>query len=274
MPRSLRDVLRAGAEHSRANAPRVLQTRLERDEEMREQARRIVHARNLKEGANEVKHAMQRNWEEAKNEVDMRQGARDCYAEREDLWRQVEGMEALRETSNLYKHLYNDLQERHEGILGRLMYSQNQEKLKERIFTSNANEARAKGDMEAAEDFNERMLKARDAIQMFDYIMYGSAHLPPEPQAGPRLDQERLAGWGRNRLMGMQRNLERTQAEERMYQLEADEARKMGQVERERTAEAKLREAQAKANTLQRFIKEAEDEALARGIAASDLQDV
>jgi hypothetical protein len=44
----------------------------------------------------------------------------------------------------------------------------------------------------------------------------------------------------------------------------------MGQVERERTSEAKLRDAQAKANTLQRFIKDAEDremddEALARG---------
>ena len=41
MPRSLQDVLRAGAEHSRANAPRVLQTRLEREEEIREENRRI-----------------------------------------------------------------------------------------------------------------------------------------------------------------------------------------------------------------------------------------
>jgi hypothetical protein len=104
MPRSLQDVLRAGQARSRANAPRVLQTRLEREEEIREQARRMVHAKDFKEGAKEFKHAMQRNWEEAKNEVDIHQGARDCFAEREDLWKQVEGMEALRETNNHLRH--------------------------------------------------------------------------------------------------------------------------------------------------------------------------
>ena len=103
MPRSLQDVLRAGQARSRANAPRVLQTRMERDEEIREQARRIAHAKNFKEGAKEVKHALQRDWEETKNEFDMRQGARDCFAEREDLWRQVEGMDALRETNDHLK---------------------------------------------------------------------------------------------------------------------------------------------------------------------------
>ena len=210
MPRSLQDVLRAGQERSRANAPRVIQTQMEREEEMRESARRIVHAKNWKERANEAKHAWNRNWEEARNQVDMKDGARDCFAEREDLWRQVEGMEALRETSNVYKHLYNDLLERHEGIVGRLMYSQNQEKLKERIFMGNANEARAMGNMEDAEDFEERRIRARDAIQKFNYIIYGFAGMPPEPQAGERLERER------------------TQAEERPYQNEGAEVGKVG----------------------------------------------
>jgi hypothetical protein len=122
-------------------------------------------------------------WEETKNEVDMHQGARDCFAEREDLWRQVEGMDALRDTSDLYKHLYNDLRERHEGILSRLMYTQNLEKRKERIYTSNANEARVKGDMEAALDFEKRRIMARNEVQAYNYIMYGSAHLPPDDEA-------------------------------------------------------------------------------------------
>ena len=52
----------------------------------------------------EAKHVWNRNWEEAKNEVDMKRNARDCYAEREDLWKQVEGMEALRETNNHLRH--------------------------------------------------------------------------------------------------------------------------------------------------------------------------
>ena len=60
------------------------------------------------------------------------------------------------------------------------MYTQNQEKLKERILMGNANEARAKGDMEDAEDFEERRIRARDAIQMFNYIMYGQEDPPPE----------------------------------------------------------------------------------------------
>jgi hypothetical protein len=272
MPRSLQDVLRAGAERSRANAPREIQTRLEREEEMREEHRRIVHAKDFPEMGREAKHAWNRLWEETKNEADMHQGARDCFAEREDLWTRVEGMEALRETSHIYKQMYEDLLERHEQIVDRLMHSQNQEKLKERIFGNNANEARVKGDTEAALDFEKRRIMARNEVQMYNYIMHGSPFLPPEhdaAQAGGRLD----------RLMGMWRNLERTQAEARLYQLEANEARQMGQVERERTSEAKLRDAQAKANTLQRFIKDAEDremddEALARGNAASDLQDV
>ena len=113
MPRSLQDVLRAGAERSRANAPREIQTRLEREEEMREENRRIRYAKDLPEMAKAAKHAWNRSWEEAKNDVDMKRNARDCYAEREDLWRQVEGMDALRETSNVYKHLYNDLLVRH-----------------------------------------------------------------------------------------------------------------------------------------------------------------
>ena len=243
MPRSLQDVLRAGAERSRANAPREIQTRLEREEEIREENRRIRYAKDLPEMGRNVKHAWNRLWEETKNEADMVRGARDCYAEREDLWKRVEGMDALRETSRVYKQMYNDLLERHEGIVGRLMYTQNQEKLKERIFTSNANEARAKGDMEAALDFEKRRIMARNEIQGYNYIMYGLADLPPED--GEAQAEERLAGSRRNRLMGMRRNLERTQAEERLYQLEADEA--------------KLHAAQAKANTLQRFIKDAED---------------
>ena len=259
MPRSLQDVLRAGQERSRANAPRVLQTRLEREEEIREENRRIRNAKNLPELGKEAKHAANRLWEESKNEVDFVRGARDCFAEREDLWKQVEGMDALRETNNVYKHLYNDLFVRHEGIVGRLMYTLNEAKLKERIFMSNANEARMKGDMEAALDFEKSRIMARNEIQNLNYIMYGIEDMPPEPQAGEQLDQERLAAWGSNRLMAMRRNLERTQAEERMYQLEADEARRMGQVERERTAEANLHAAQAKANALQRFIKDAED---------------
>ena len=226
-----------------------------------------------------VKHAWNRLWEETRNEVDFVRGARDCFAEREDLWKQVEGMEALRETSDVFKHLYNDLLVRHEGIVARLMYAQNQEKLKERIFTGSANEARAMGNMKDALHYEERRIVARNEIQNLNYILYGQEDPSLEPQAGERLDQERLADWGSNRLMGMRRNLERTQAEERMYQLEADEARRIGQVERERTAEANLHAAQAKANALQRFIKDAEDretddKALARGIAASDLQDV
>jgi vacuolar-type H+-ATPase subunit I/STV1 len=76
---------------------------MEREEEMRESARRIVHAKNWKERANEAKHAWNRNWEEARNQVDMKDGARDCFAEREDLWRQVEGMDALRETNDHLK---------------------------------------------------------------------------------------------------------------------------------------------------------------------------
>ena len=173
MPRSLQDVLRAGVERSRANAPRVIQTQMEREEEMRESARRIVHAKNWKERANEAKHAWNRLWEETRNEVDFVQGARDCFAEREDLWRQVEGMDALRDTSDLYKHLYNDLVVRYEGILSRAMYTQNQEKLKERIFRNNANEARMKGDMEAALDFEKSRIMARNEIQNLNYIMYG-----------------------------------------------------------------------------------------------------
>jgi len=136
-----------------------------------------------------------------------------------------------------------------------------------------------KGDMEAALDFEKRRIMARNEVRNLNYIMYGQEDPQLKPQAREQFDQERLAAWGRNRIMGMRINLERTQAEERMYQLEADEARRMGQVERERTAEANLHTAQAKANALQRFIKDAEDretddEALARGIAASDLQDV
>ena len=267
MPRSLQDVLRAGAERSRANAPRVIQTRLEREEEIREENRRFRNATSIPEAAKEVKHAWNRLWEETHNEVDFVRGARDCFAEREDLWKQVKGMEALRETSLVYKKLYNDLQEKHVGILGRLMYSQNEEKLKERIFAGNANEARLKGDMDAALDFEKRRIMARNEIQNLDYIMYGGANryeATPEPQAGERRNQlmgmQLGADSRRNQLMGMRRNLEQTQAEERLYQLEADEARQMGQVERERTSEAKLREAQAKAKTLQRFIEVAEAE--------------
>ncbi|MBD40285.1 MAG: hypothetical protein CMB11_09455 [Euryarchaeota archaeon] len=232
MPRSLQDVLRAGAEHSRANAPRVLQTRLEREEEIREENRRIRNARNIPEAAKEVKHAWNRLWEETGNEVDFVRGARDCYAEREDLWRQVEGMDALRETSNVYKKLYEDLLKRHRGILGRLESLQNDEELKARVFKSNANEAQAMGNMEDAEDFNERMLKANDMIQMFNYIMYRSAYLPPEPpepQAGERLDQERLEGMRRNQERAMQRNADRVRdMEERPYQNEGEEVGKVG----------------------------------------------
>jgi len=67
-------------------------------------ARRLVRAKDFPERATELKHIVKRSWEEAKNEADMRQGARDCYAEREDLWKQVEGMEALRETNNHLRH--------------------------------------------------------------------------------------------------------------------------------------------------------------------------
>ncbi len=180
MPRSLQDVLRAGVERSRANAPRVIQTQMERAEEMREENRRIRNAKDFPEMAKAAKHAWNRSWEEAKNDVDMKRNARDCYAEREDLWRQVEGMEALRETSNLYKHLYDDLFERHAGIVGRLMYTRDQAKLKERIFMSSANEARMKGDMEAADDFGVKVLKVLDEIQNLNYIMYGQEDPPPE----------------------------------------------------------------------------------------------
>jgi len=179
MPRSLQDVLRAGAERSRANAPREIQTRLEREEEIREENRRIRYAKDLPEMAKEVKHAWNRGWEETKNEADMRQGARDCFAEREDLWKRVEGMEALRETSHIYKQMYEDLLERHKGVMDRLEHSLDVEKMKERIFMGNANEARARGDMEDALDFEKRRIRARDAIQHIDYIMYGLADLPP-----------------------------------------------------------------------------------------------
>ena len=259
MPRSLQDVLRAGMERSRANAPRVIQTQMERAEEMREENRRIRNAKDFPEMAKAAKHAWNRSWEEAKNDVDMKRNARDCFAEREDLWRQVEGMEALRETSNVYKHLYNDLLTRHRGVMDRLEQSLDMEKKKERIFTGSANEARVKGDMEDALRYEERRIMARNEIQNLNYIMYGQEDPQLKPQAREQFDQERLAAWGRNRIMGMRINLERTQAEERMYQLEADEARRMGQVERERTAEANLHAAQAKANALQRFIKDAED---------------
>ena len=101
--------------------------------------------------------------------------------------------------------------------MGRLMYSQNQEKLKVRIFMGNANEARAMGNMEDAEDFEERRIRARDEIQKFNYIIYGfagmppePAPMPPEPQAGERLERER------------------TQAEERPYQNEGAEVGKVG----------------------------------------------
>lgn len=180
MPRSLQDVLRAGAERSRANAPREIQTRLEREEEIREENRRIRYAKDLPEMGRNVKHAWNRLWEETKNEADFVRGARDCYAEREDLWKQVKGMEALRETSRIFEGMYDDLLERHKGVMDRLEHSQNQEKLKERIFMGNANEARARGDMEAALDFEKRRIMARDAIQHLDYIMYGLADLPPE----------------------------------------------------------------------------------------------
>ena len=173
MPRSLQDVLRAGAERSRADAPREIQTVLEREEEIREENRRIRNAKDFPELGREAKHAWNRLWEETRNEVDFVRGARDCFAEREDLWRQVEGMDALRDTSDLYKHLYNDLVVRYEGILSRAMYTQNQEKLKERIFRNNANEARMKGDMEAALDFEKRRIMARNEIQNLNYIMYG-----------------------------------------------------------------------------------------------------
>ena len=179
MPRSLQDVLRAGAERSRANAPRVIQTRMERDEEMREQALRMRNAKNLKELGKEAKHVWNRNWEEAKNEVDMKDGARDCFAEREDLWRQVEGMDALRETSRIFEGMYDDLLKRHKGVMDRLEYSLDMQKIKERTFMENANRARARGDMKDAEDFEERRMRAGDEIQRLDYIMHGYAHLPP-----------------------------------------------------------------------------------------------
>ena len=195
MSRSLQDVLRAGQARSRANAPRVLQTRLEREEEIREENRRIARARNLPEMGREIKHAATRLWEETGNEADFVRGARDCFAEREDLWRQVEGMEALRETSNVYKQMYEDLLERHEQIVGRLMYRQNQAKLKERIFMSNANEARVKGDMEAAEDFGVKVLQVLDEIQGYDYIMYGLDHLPPERPYQNEGEEVGKVGW-------------------------------------------------------------------------------
>ena len=185
MSRSLQDILRAGAEHSRANAPR---------------------------------------------------GARDCFAEREDLRRQVEGMDALRETSNVYKQMYEELLERHKGVMDRLEYSLDVEKKKMRMCMSNANEARAKGDREQEEYFEKCRIQARSAIQELNYVKHGHDQLPPEdgePQAGERLNQERLAGWRRNELLGRLIRLKRAQAE-----------------------------------------REAEDEELARAIAASDLQDV
>ena len=175
MPRSLQDVLRAGAERSRANAPREIQTRLEREEEIREENRRIVYAKDLPEMGRSVKHAWNRGWEETKNEADMARGARDCYAEREDLWKRVEGMEALRETSHLYKQMYSDLLERHKGVMDRLERDNlDVEKKKEGIFMRLANEARAKGDKKASLDFEKRRIEARNAIRWYDYVMYGA----------------------------------------------------------------------------------------------------
>jgi hypothetical protein len=197
MPRSLQDVLRAGAERSRADAPREIQTVLEREEEIREENRRIRNAKDFPELGREAKHAWNRLWEETRNEVDFARGARDCFAEREDLWKQVQGMDALRETSNVYKHLYNDLLVRHEGIVGRLMYTQNQEKVKERIFTGSANEARLKGDMEAALHYEERRIMARNEIQAYNYIMYGIEDMPPEYPAEERPYQNEGAEVGK-----------------------------------------------------------------------------
>ena len=180
MPRSLQDVLRAGAERSRANAPREIQTVLEREEEIREENRRIARARNLPEMGREIKHAAKRLWEESKNEGDFVRGARDCFAEREDLWRQVEGMDALRETSRIFEGMYDDLLKRHKGVMDRLEHSLDMQKIKERTFMENANRARARGDMKDAEDFEERRIRAGDEIQRLDYIMHGfSYHVPP-----------------------------------------------------------------------------------------------
>ena len=183
MPRSLQDVLRAGAERSRANAPREIQTRLEREEEIREENRRIRYAKDLPEMGRNVKHAWNRLWEETKNEADMKQNARDCYAEREDLWKQVEAMDAIRETSHIYERIYNELLERHEQIMNRLKDSLEVEKMKERLFIRNADEARADGDLEAAEDQDMRLAKVRNEIQWYDYVMYGAARRMTEDEA-------------------------------------------------------------------------------------------
>jgi hypothetical protein len=142
----------------------------------------MTHARNLPEWAKEAKHAVRRTWEEVQNEVDMRVGARDCFAEREDLWRRVEGMDALLEANHTWERLYKDVHEQYKGVIGRLKGDLASQERRERLLLDNLNDARANGDTENVNYYEVHLHNAREEIRRYNYYLYGVGPSAPEDE--------------------------------------------------------------------------------------------